>query len=379
MKTHHSFDIVVIGAGIAGASAAAELAQFNSVGLLEMENHPGYHATGRSAAIFAQNYGPRQVRAITRASEPFFTKNDRAFSDTPLFSPRPIIRIASRDQLPALKSLYKDMSVDCPLRWLDQAELQELVPLLQKDKIVAGFMNETSQDIDVNGLHRGYLRRFQSRGGTLICNAPASRIAGTAQGWEITVGHNRIDAKVIVNAAGAWADEIAVMAGISPLGLTPLRRCAITFDAPPGYNTKALPMMVDVDDQFYLKPEAGRLLASPSDEVLSAPCDSRPEELDIAICVDRISKVFDVDVKRIESSWAGLRTFAPDGLPVCGFDLTAPDFFWLAGQGGYGVQTAPALAQITAALVSKKPMPPTITQAGIDLRELSPRRLFTAA
>lgn len=367
-------DIAVVGAGIAGASVAAELAKSASVILLEMEDQPGYHATGRSAAILAQTYGPPAIRALTRASVPFFNAPPAGFCDTPLLSSRDILLIARPEQMDGLTTAYADTQADCPLRWLDAQQVEARAPLLKKNRIAAGFVNEAAQDIDVNALHRGYLRAFNKRGGTLHCKAEVTALQQGTNGWAIQTRTDQIRAKIVVNAAGAWADQLAGLAAITPRGLTPLRRTAITVDAPNDLDLTGFPMVIDIDEQFYIKPEGGRLMASPADETPSPPGDARPEEMDVAICVDRISQAFDLPVRRIHSQWAGLRTFAADGLPVCGFDGGSPDFFWLAGQGGYGVQTAPAMAQLAADIIAARPVNAALLAAGVDPAALSPDR-----
>lgn len=366
------FDVVVIGAGIAGASVAAELAPHASVVLLEAESQPAYHATGRSAAILAQTYGSAVIRALTSASADFFATPPQGFG--PLLSPRGLIRIARPDQVDRLRAEYDALQDTRYLDWAEGPALEARVPLLRPGHVAGGFRNDAAQDIDVHALMSGYLARFRHAGGTLWTGAEVQAIRRDGSGWALSTGAGAVTAGLIVNAAGAWADRIAVKAGARPLGLRPLRRSAITFAAPPGCDVAALPMVVDADEEFYLKPEAGRLLASPGDETPSVPTDSRPEELDIAICVDRITKAFDLEVRRIESSWAGLRTFAADRAPVCGFDPLVAGFFWLAGQGGYGVQTAPALSGLAASLVRGEAPDAAITATGLTPELLSPGR-----
>lgn len=368
------YDIAVVGAGIAGASVAAELAKTGSVVLLEMEDQPGYHATARSAAILAQTYGPPAIRALTRASELFFNAPPPGFCDTPLLAPRDILLIARPEQIDALTAAYADTQADCPLQWLDAHQVETRVPLLKKGQITAGFVNGSARDIDVNALHRGYLRAFGNLGGKLLCKAEVTELQHGSNGWAIQTNADQIRAKIVVNAAGAWADQLASLASAKPRGLTPLRRTAITIDAPNGLDLTDFPMVIDIDEQFYIKPEGGRLMASPADETPCPPSDARPEEMDVAICVDRICQAFDLPVRRIHSQWAGLRTFAADGLPVCGFDGGLPDFFWLAGQGGYGVQTAPAMAQLAADIIAGRPTNTTLLAAGADPAALSPDR-----
>jgi len=378
VQARQTADFAVIGGGIAGVSAAAELASHGSVVLIEAESQPGYHATGRSAAILAQTYGSAVIRALTRASAPFFAAPPEGFSDTPLLAPRGLVLVARPDQVEGLRAMFDEVRGTARVDWVEGPALEAMVPLLRPGHAAGGFVNADAQDIDVHALLGGYLRLFRQRGGTVLTGAPVAAMRQDG-GWTLTAGESRIEAGIVVNAAGAWADRIAALAGAAPAGLTPRRRSAITFRPPGGVDVGAMPMVVDADEQFYLKPEAGRLMASPADETPSAPCDSRPEEIDIAICVDRITAAFDLEVRRIESSWSGLRTFAVDRAPLCGFDPEVKGLFWLAAQGGYGVQTAPALARLTAALATGSAPDAEIAAAGLDLGDISPGRLSLAA
>ena len=366
------FDIAVVGGGIAGISAAAELAAHARVVVLEAEAQPGYHATGRSAAILAQTYGSPVIRALTRASGAFFSNPPKEFGT--LLSPRGLLRVAREDQLDRLRAEFVSLEDTNYLEWADRDEMQRMVPLLRPGYCAGGYRNADAQDIDVHGLLTGYLRQFRQRGGVLMTGAPVARIARSGQGWRLDTGAGSLAAGQVVNAAGAWADEFARMADVAPLDLAPMRRSAITFDPPAGMQLKTMPMIVDADEELYLKPEVAHLLASPADETVSPPTDARPEELDIAICVDRITKAFDLEVRRIESSWAGLRTFAADRAPVCGYDAHVPGFFWLAAQGGYGVQTAPALSRLAAALMQGRAPDAEIAAAGLTPELVSPGR-----
>lgn len=348
-------DIAVIGAGIAGCSAAAALSASHRVTVFETESQPGYHSTGRSAAIFVQNYGTGLIRAITALAEPFFTNAPKGFAQNPLLTPRGLLRLGRNDQIDRLKALFDEMSADTAhLYWIDGAEAKARVPLLKKGIIAGGMANDRAQDIDVHALQNGYIRQIQNNGGQIITNAEVSKLAHKGGRWQIETRQGLHEADIVINAAGAWADVVAQMAGLAPLGITPCKRSAITFDAPDGVQVGDMQMVVDADEEFYLKPEGGRLMASPAEEEPTPPSDCQPSEMDVAICADRIMQHFEVDIRRIHSRWAGLRSFAPDREPVCGFDRAVPSFFWLVGQGGAGVQTAPALAQITADLVGGK-------------------------
>ena len=374
-----SYDIVVIGAGIAGASAAAELARGSRVALIEMEHQPGYHTTGRSAAVFAPSYGPPAIRALTRASRAFFETPPAGFAEAPLFSPRGILMLARQDQLGALESLIDTVSTETRVTRVERQVLQDIQPLLRPGYAAAGMLDAGGQDIDVNGLHQGYLRQFRAAGGVVITSAEVTGLGRVGDGWHVETRQGTFRAPVVVNAAGAWADEIATLAGVERIGLVPKRRTAMVVAEPAGYDCAGLPITIDVEEEFYLKPDAGRLLISPADETPSEPCDAQPEELDIAICVDRIVTAFDLDIRRIDNKWAGLRSFVADGTPVIGYSDIAPGFFWLAGQGGYGIQSAPAVSQFVAAAVNGRAVPGFLQDQRFEPASVSPTRLKVAA
>jgi D-arginine dehydrogenase len=358
--TGTAFDIIVIGAGIAGASVAAELAGAHRVLLLEREAQPGYHTTGRSAALFTIAYGPPVIRALTRASHAALkSPPDGAPS---YLSPRGVVFAARGDQHAALAALHADLGD--AVRPMTAAEVARAVPLLRPGYATAGLHDASAADIDVARLHQQYLARLRAAGGVLHCKAEVTAMSRTTD-WQVTTSRGVFSAPVVVNAAGAWADGIARIAGLRSAGLTPKRRTALIVAPPDGVDTDALPLVVDAEESFYLKPEAGQLLISPADATPSPPCDAQPDEMDVALCVDRIERAFDLQVRRIGHKWAGLRSFLPDGDPLAGFDPHAEGFFWLAGQGGYGIQTAPALARAAAALVQGLPLPADITAQGV--------------
>ena len=338
-------DIVVVGAGIAGASVAAELAPDHRVALLEREARPGLHSTGRSAAVWEPGYGPPTIRALTRASGQFLA----AGGDVPFLRPRGVLLIARADQTARLEATAVELG-DIVER-VDAAELRARVPLLRDGYAAAGLYGPRAADLDVDALHQHFLRRFRAEGGVLHTGAEVTGLARAGAGWRVETGAGAFSADVVVNAAGAWADALAALAGVAPVGLMPRRRSAALIAAPEGVATAGWPVVADIDEQFYLKPDAGQLLISPANADASPPCDAQPEELDIALAVDRIERAFDISVRRIAHKWAGLRSFVADGEPVAGFAPDAPGFFWLAGQGGYGIQTSPALARVAAALV----------------------------
>jgi D-arginine dehydrogenase len=377
MAGHTHFDMIVIGAGMAGASVAAELAGAGRVALLERENHPGYHTTGRSAALYTQAYGPPVIRALSRASHDFFLGQGPGNPPEGLLRPRGALFVARSDQANKLDAMR--IALGSTLQPLDAGQLRTRAPLLRDGYATAGLLDTTAADIEVHELHQHYLRRFRADGGTLITNAEVTGLSRSGGDWQVDTPGQSLHAPVIINAAGAWADVVAKMAGVAGKGLRPLRRTALLVDSPVGMVPDAWPMVVDVEEQFYMKPDAGKLLISPADETLSEPCDAQPEELDIAICVDRIQTAFDLQIRRIDHKWAGLRSFLPDGDPMAGYDPDAPGFFWLAGQGGYGIQSAPAMARSAAALVQGHDLPGDVADLGVTASALSPARLQVAA
>ena len=379
---HERFDVAVIGGGIAGTSVAAELSKDRRVLLLEMESQPGYHTTERSAAVYAAVYGPSPIRALTRASRAFFASPSTSHFDTALFRPRPIMMIARQEQAFALDQTIAEVGVMTPVERINESAIRKLNPLVKTGYASAAMLDMSGEDIDVAALHQGYLRQFRYFGGDLRCNATVLGLTHTGRDWQINTGVGEFTVDTIVNAAGAWAEHIGGLAQAESIGLIPKRRTAAIVAAPTELapNTLAsLPITIDIEENFYLKPDAGRLLISPADETPSPACDAQPEDMDIALCVERIEQAFDLQVHRIESKWAGLRSFVADKCPVVGYSTTAPAFFWLAGQGGYGIQTAPALARLAASQVLQSPMPEDIAAEGVDLSEIDPSRLANRA
>ena len=343
-------DILVIGAGIAGASVADALAPSARVIVLEQEERAGLHSTGRSAALFSETYGNDVIRALSRASRAFLTEPPDGFCETPLIRPRGTLYFAAEDQLGQLRALERG---DATLERLSGAEARARVPILRPEASAAALYEPGSMDIDVDALHQGFLRRLRRRGGQIIAEAPVTALTHDAAGWTAATPQGDFSAPIVINAAGAWADRVAGVAGLAPLGLQPKRRTAALIDGPE-LDFAGWPLTIDVDETVYFKPDAGRLLISPADETDTKPCDAQPEDLDVAIAADRIERMTTLSVRRIAHRWAGLRTFAPDRTPVCGYDPRAEGFFWLAGQGGYGIQTSPALAALAARLVLRE-------------------------
>ncbi|MCW3474260.1 NAD(P)/FAD-dependent oxidoreductase [Limobrevibacterium gyesilva] len=345
----YKFDIVVIGAGIAGATAAAHLAENHRVALIEAEEAAGYHTTGRSAALWIQNYGPPDVRAMSALSRSFFETPPPGFTDTPLMSRRPVVTLAPADQEPALRQMLAEGQ---GMREIPLAELRAMVPALRPDYAVAATIEDDAFDMDVAALLQGFLRQLRARDGVLALRSRAGRIERRGGMWHVEVtGGAAFTAPVVVDAAGAWGDEVAALAGARPLGLVPKRRTAVIVDPAP-WQVADWPMLSDAGSTWYARAEARtKLLVSPADETDTYPHDARPDELDVAIAVDRMQQALDIEVRRIEHSWAGLRTFTPDRSLAIGWDREVEGFFWSVGQGGYGIQTSPAQGRLVADLV----------------------------
>ena len=371
-------DILVIGGGIAGASAAAELARTHRVLVLEAEAAPGYHSTGRSAAVFSESYGNRAVRALTRASRDFFHEPPAQFSSYPLLKRRSWLRVASLAQRAALEAFLATDDVALRVQRIAPEEVLALSPLLRPETAAAGgAIERQAADIDVDALHQGYLRLLRQRGGTLLTGAQITALARTGGEWHLESTAGAFEAGVVINAAGAWADPVAMLAGIAPMRIQPCRRTAVLVELAGEPIANDWPLTIDIEEAYYFKPDAGLLLISPADETPVEPCDAQPEELDVAIAIDRLEAATRASVARVRRKWAGLRSFAPDRAPVIGFDAAVPGFFWLAGQGGYGIQTAPAAAALAAALVRDEAKPPEL--ASFDAAAVSPARLRGAA
>lgn len=374
------FDVVVVGAGIAGASLAWRLAGRRRVLVLEAESQPGYHSTGRSAAMFMESYGPPAVRALTRASRAFYEAPPDGFADGPLLAPRGALYVATHGQEALMQALHDELAPGCPnLQTLDAAAALARAPCLRADQVVGALFDPDSKDIDAHALHQGFLRGMRSRGGTLATGAALAGARRESTHWTLSLADGQtVRAGTVVNAAGAWADAVASLCGIAPIGLEPRRRSAFTFKAPAGVDVAGWPAVVGVDEGWYFKPDAGRLLGSPANADPTVPHDVRPEELDIAIGIDRIQTVTTLEIRRPESTWAGLRSFVADGELVIGAerdDGRAARFFWLAAQGGYGIQSAAGASALAAALLLGEPVPEDLVHQGVDAAAVSPQRL----
>jgi D-arginine dehydrogenase len=370
------FDFAVVGAGIAGTSAAYELAATKSVLLLEQEHQPGYHTTGRSAALYAETYGNQTVRALTTGGKEFYVSPPADFTEHPLLKPRGVLFIGREDQAPSLDNLLAEVSgLRSNIRRIDAQTLGGYVPVLRTGYAAAAVYDPDAMDIDVHALHQGYLRGLKARGGQLLLNARVRALNRCSGLWQVETALGQFRARVVVNAAGAWSDEVAALAQARLIGLVPKRRTAILFRPPAGTRIETWPTVIDADEEFYFRPDAGKIMASPADETPMPPCDVQPEEIDIAVLVDRLERVIDIPIPRIEHRWAGLRSFVRDKTPVVGYDDGIENFFWLAGQGGYGIQTAPGIARLTAALAQHQPVPDDLIALGVRSADLAPARL----
>jgi len=374
-----NYDVAVIGGGIAGASVAAHLVPDRSVVVIERESQPGYHATGRSAALFSEIYGSGPVRALSRASRAFLESPPADFAAAPILSPRGALHVGGRNDADLL-----DLAFETAHRLVSSVERISASAVLRKMPVMrpeavdgGGVFEPNARDIDTNGLLQGFLRRVRNGGGKILLDAAVAALARDGNGWRILAGGEEIRAGAIVDAAGAWGDSLASLAGANPVGLVPKRRTAFLITPPDGLETRDWPLTIGAHEDLYFKPDAGKLLVSPADETASEPVDAQPDEMDIAIAADRLAQRTTIEVRRIEHKWAGLRTFAPDKTPVVGYDPVIAGFFWLTGQGGYGFQTAPAMARLAAALISGKSIPAEIQDQGITADQLSPAR-FTA-
>ena len=370
-------DYIVIGAGIAGASVAWELAGGARVLLLERESQPGYHTTGRSAALYMATYGTPNICALTRASRAFYDAPPPEFGDAPILSPRGVVHVAGPGQIDLLTQAQDTArAVGSPVQWLEHADLLALLPCLKPEAVAAGLSEPDAADIDVHALHQGYLRGLRQRGGQLLTQAEVTALQRQGDAWAVTLADGRVlQASSIVNAAGAWADVVAGLAGVPPIGLEPRRRTAFTFAVPEGMDASHWPAVIAVDESFYFKPDAGQLLGSPANADPTHPHDVVPEELDVATGIYQIEAMTQFQIRRPSHTWAGLRSFVPDGDLVIGWDNHVPGFFWLAAQGGYGIQSAAGAAWLARQLICREPLADALVREGVQVQGLSPARL----
>ena len=378
MHADFTADFLVIGAGIAATSIGYALASRGSVILLERESQPGYHSTGRSAALFMESYGTPQVRALTMASRAFLEHPPEGFVEVPILTPRGALMVATAEQLPLLEEQWQVLrSVTDRARRLDGAEACAMVSVLRPDLIAGGVYEPDASDIDVHALHQGYLKGLRQRGGRVVVDAEVRAFARRDGVWHVEAGGRSWQAPVVVNAAGAWCDAVGRLAGAASIGLVPKRRSAFVFAPPPGLAIRHWPMFIGIDETWYVKPDAGLLLGSPANADPVEPHDVQPEELDIALAIDRIETMTTLKIVRPQRTWAGLRSFVADGDLVGGYDPEVPGFFWVAAQGGYGIQTSAAMGEACAALVLGEPIPERIATYGLSAAMLSPARLRT--
>jgi D-arginine dehydrogenase len=364
-------DVAIVGGGMAGASLAAEIAPHRSVVILEAEAMPGRHATGRSAAFWTESYGGPGVQPLTTASGPWLAAPPPEFSTQGFLSPRRALHITDDPHGVVLERLRASFSGRAPvLDPVDRDEISRILPGVRAGWS-RGLIEASTMDIDVAALHAAYLAGARRAGATLLCDARVERI-DPGERWTIGTTAGEVRAGVLVNAAGAWADEVAVLAGVATIGIRAYRRTIVQLriDPPP---PATLPLVLDATGRFYFKPEAGgRLWLSPHDETPHPAGEAGAEEIDIALAIARLEQVVDWRVERVERSWAGLRSFAPDRLPVYGADARVPGFFWFAGQGGFGIQTAPAAAKLAAALLLGRDPEPMVAE--IDPAPYAPER-----
>ncbi|TFY85097.1 FAD-binding oxidoreductase [Pseudomonas nabeulensis] len=370
-------DFIIIGGGIAGASTGFWLSRHGKVLVLERESHPGYHSTGRSAALYTAAYGTSQVRALTLASRAFFDQPPEGFCEHPLLTPRGEITVDFTGDAAELNAQYLSAKATvAQVELLSADEACAKMPILRREKVHGALYDPTASDIDTDALHQGYLRGIRRNGGEVLTDQAVQSLNRDAAGiWQVHTGEKTYTAPIIINAAGAWADRIGELAGARPIGLQPKRRSAFIFAGPEGVDSHHWPMLVALDESFYMKPDAGMFLGSPANADPVEPQDIQPEELDIAMGIYQIEEATTLTIRRPTRTWAGLRSFVHDGDLLSGFDAQVPGLFWVAAQGGYGIQTSPAMGQASAALVRGAALPEVLTRFGLDAGMLSPARL----
>lgn len=370
------YDTLIIGAGIAGASLGYRLAGQQKVLLLEREAQPGYHSTGRSAAMFMEAYGTPQIQALTRASRAFYAAPPPGFCEHPLLEPRGCLYVASLEQRGLLEQAHaQNLANGTEVSLLDRDAALALVPCLRGETLAGAVLEPGAMDLDVHALHQGFLRGYRGAGGALRCNAELIRACYQDELWQVELGDgSSVQARQLVNAAGAWADRVAEQCGVARIGLQPCRRSAFTFPGPADQDFARWPAVIGVDESFYFKPDAGQLLGSPANTDPVEPQDAAPEELDVALGIFNIESMTTLAIRRPSHTWAGLRSFVADGDLVIGFDVHAPAFFWLAAQGGYGIQSAAGASRLAADLLLGQPLCAELVSQGVAPERLSPAR-----
>ena len=373
-------DVVIVGAGAVGASLAWRLAPHRRVVLLEREEQPGYHSTGRSAAHYTDAIGGAVVQALSEETRRFIESPPEGFTQAPLLVNRPVLLAIGHD---TANSHFDEAALAHVmgrlLHRIDADACLEHCPVLRRDRLSHGIFEPTAGDIDVHAIHGGYLAAARRAGANLVCDAEVLSMTYRSRDWHIETRAGRFTAPVVVNCAGAWGDELARLAGVAPLGLQPCRRTAFTFRGPEGMDISRWPLVADDGESFYFKPEAGLIMGSLADETPSAPCDAQPEELDLAQAAENIMAWTTLDIRRFEKRWAGLRSFLPDRLPAAGWDTEADGFFWDIGQGGAGIQTSAGLSEYCAAIILDRDVPEALAASGMTRDTLSPARFVPAS
>ena len=375
----HDCEILIIGSGIAGASCG----YFVTTGdhapktiMLEAESVPAYHTTGRSAAFMLPLYGGEYVAPVTKYSKQFYQQPPKGFTETKLISPRGALHIARPEQLSSLKAYYEQISSECEGgKWHSAAEVCGLVPLLSENYVAGGVFEPECYDLDVSAIHSSFLRGFKANGGELFTDAEAIKIEPDGEWWLVTSKAGVFKTKTIVNAAGAWGDGVAKMAGLPAIGLNPLRRTVTVFPVEDSVD-KNWPLVLDVDEGFYFRPEGANILATPADETPSAPCDAQPEEEDVAKTIYDMEQATGQTINTIINKWAGLRTFTPDRVPAIGFAPDNENFFWCVGQGGFGIQTAAGFGRMSADIILNVPTDNSLNNLEVDVKAFSPERFY---
>ena len=376
-ETGRTRDAVVIGGGIAGVSAAHFLASAGAqVTVLDQEPVLGQHTTGRSAAMYLENYGSTPVRRLVLSSRSFLEAPPPGLVDAELLSPRPALEVGGPDDVDRLHERARDGAALVPdVRFLTPQQAVEACPALRPEAVGGAVLAPGCMDLDVMALHQAFVRGLRRAGGSVRTTTPVVALERAPRGWRVQVPGGAITARIVVNAAGAWGDVVASMAGVAPVGLRPLHRTAFTVPAPGGAQARAWPLVHDLDEGWYFKPEGADLLCSLADETPAEPGDARPREEDVALALERINEATTLDLRHVRTAWAGLRTFTPDSVPVVGEDSDAPGFVWVAGLGGFGIMTAPAVGMLAAAAALGLPTPRELADHGVDPADYAATRL----
>lgn len=371
-----STDILVIGAGIAGASVAAEIARDGAkVVLLEREDQPGYHSTGRSAALYIETYGPEQIRRLTRAGREWFLSPPEGLAEHPLMTPSGVILVGYEGEDDLIKGAVREAELTgSKVDVLSPADCAKRAPILKQDGLLGGVFDPSALAMDAASIHQARLKQVKRTGGALHCRAEVTGLKRAGGAWNVSTKAGEFSAPVVVNAAGAWADVVAGIAGVKKVGLVPKRRTGIIVPLPSGMSPIGWPCVGDLKSTWYFKTEGGKLMVSPADETPVEPQDIQPDEMDVAIGIDRFMQATTVEVRRPERTWAGLRSFVADKELVVGYAPDAEGFFWLAAQGGYGIQSSAGAAMLAATLIQKKPLPKTLTDFGVNAQAMAPGR-----